>query len=94
MVLPPACPQVSLLLIVFKALYNICADDSSPPPGRSVLTEDEAATLQDIINRVRVSQEVLSLIEGGEDQAEELRVLSASLSELLESISQEVWWEG
>lgn len=52
--------EVSILLAVFKALFNVCADDcvaGEPLPLRPAVTEDEVTTLEAIIEHIRGSED-------------------------------------
>ena len=48
--------ELAILLAVFKALYNVCADDAvpgEPLPERPAVSEDELMTLEAILEHVR-----------------------------------------
>ena len=65
--------EVAILLVVFKAVYNICADDAVPgePLGggggsgrqTAAVTEEEATTLEAVLEHVRGSEDFMSASE-------------------------------
>jgi len=75
--------DVSILLVVFKALFNVCADDAVPGevlPVRPAVTEDEVTILEAIIEHIRGSEDF-----GDQD---ELIQLSGRLLEQVLQISR------
>jgi hypothetical protein len=66
--------EVAILLVVFKAVYNICADDAMPgePLGggsggsgrlSAAVSEEEATTLEAVLEHVRSSEDFMSASE-------------------------------
>jgi len=58
--------QASILMVIFKTLYNICADDAMPgePLGEQpAVTEEEITTLEAIIEHIRAAEELAAYDE-------------------------------
>ncbi len=77
--------QVDIMLVVFKALYNVCADDAvlgEPLPSRPAVNEDEIGSIEAIVEHIRGSED-LSLHE-------DLMSLSSRLVGQLVSITRKL----
>ena len=74
--------EVAILLVVFKALFNICADDAvpgDPLTPRPAITEDEIMTLEAILEHVRGSEDFAAyeeLVELSERLIGQLHLIS------------------
>ena len=77
--------QVDILLVLFKAMYNICVDDAAegePLSARPAVSEDEITTIEAIVEHVHASEDFAA--------QEEVVALSERLVEQLRQISDKL----